>query len=311
MTPATACKCVQVRPRFHAPLRRRGVTILEMLLVITVIASLLVVMTPALRAGRGEAQIATCLNNLQGIVQTAGVYSEDHASSSKSGCPALPWYLDTSQYSGVMWVSEYIYGGFRTTIDNPLYPASDTSIIPTENRPFNKYIAPGIRDPAGGRAAPIKQYVCPADTWAGTPNIQDPGEPPEPGARYACWEANGNSYPLSWYWMNGTPYPDYDLDVMHPYGSATLARKVGGAAGEFVIFMEGLMNAYMYDARPPDGSQGHSELQELGYGWHGRYSTYNMAMWDGHVESRFIDTRYTAGQGYDIWPEPDTPWPPH
>lgn len=290
--------------RFGGRRRERGMTILETLLVVTIIASLLAVVTPALLAGRGEAKTATCLNNLREIVRTAGVYSENYTPGCKSNRLELPWYLDTAHYPNVAWVTQFIYGGYRTTTDHPLFSSSDVYIVPTEARPFNKYLAPG----AGGRS-PIKPYVCPADTWTYPANLQDPGCVPTPNTDYGSWEISGNSYALNWHWVQGTPNPDFDLPTMHARGSAMLARKVGGAAGEFVVFMESLMSDYMYDARPPDGSHGQSVQEESGFGWHGRYSTYNMAMWDGHVESRFIDPRYSSGQGYDLWPELDTPWP--
>jgi hypothetical protein len=85
-----------------------------------------------------------------------------------------------------------------------------------------------------------------------------------------------------------------------------LRLKVGGSAAKFVIFMENSMNSYMLDARPPDGSDGESCLQDLGTGWHGAYSKYAMAMLDGHAEYRYIDTRYTSSEAYELWPEPGT-----
>lgn len=281
---------------------RRGMTLLEILIVMAMISAMLAVMTPALIAGRGEARVSTCLSNLRGIAVTAGFYSQDHGRSTGTGVPALPWFMSTTNYSGVQWVSTYVYGGFRHTMQSPLYMNSDTYIIPTENRPFNKYIAPGI----GGRS-PIKQYVCPSDAQTAMVDVGDPGHIFDVG--FSSWEFNGNSYPINWYWMQGTPNPDYDLDVMHAYGSATLQGKTGAAACKFVVFMEAAMEAYMMDARPSNGSMGQSELQQLGKGWHGRYSTYCMAMWDGHAEYRYVDTRYTDGPNYNTWPEPGTPWP--
>jgi len=89
-----------------------------------------------------------------------------------------------------------------------------------------------------------------------------------------------------------------------------LQAKTGGDAAEFVLFMEGMMNAYTADARPPDGSQGQSQLQMLGDGWHGKFSMYSVGFYDGHAEYRFFDTRYTTGPGYDLWPNPRLPGRP-
>jgi len=303
MNPKSTKKSAVARPL------RRGMTILELLVVITIIAAMMSVMVPGLAAGRGEARVATCLNNLRGIALTASFYNQDYGRRTGSSAPVLPWHLGSEGYTGITYISEFVYGGFRHVTENPVFQNSDTFIIPTQDRPFNKYIAPYIIDPPGGRAAPIKQYVCPSDTWSATPPLPYPGYPPPEADRWGSWEVNGNSYPINWYWMQGTPHPDYMLESMHAYGSATLQKKTGVAACKFVVFMEAAMNAYMYDARPSDGSYGQSLLQQLGRGWHGRFSTYCMAMWDGHAEYSYVDTRYTDSPSHDIWPEPDTPWP--
>jgi len=85
-------------------------------------------------------------------------------------------------------------------------------------------------------------------------------------------------------------------------GSRMLKEKVGGLASEWVCFMENTMNSYMYDARPPNGSEGVSALQKLGMGWHRRRSYYDMAFYDGHADYKFIDTRYTRGPNWNIRP---------
>ena len=101
--------------------------------------------------------------------------------------------------------------------------------------------------------------------------------------------------------------PRYECN-MNDFGSAMLQKKAGAAASEFILFMEGMMDAYIYDARPP-GYSPPSELQVLQVGWHGKLSWYTMGFYDGHAEYRFLDTRYSNGPGYDIWPEQDTQWP--
>ncbi len=296
--------------RVPAPaVQRVAFTLIELLVVISIIAVLIAVLVPALTLAKEAANVALCGANLREIAQTAGTYSTDYDPTGNGSYPSLPWFLDTTNFPGIMWVSEYVYGGYRHSVENPTYTSSDTYIIPTENRPFNKYLAPGIKDPPGGRAAPIKQYICPSDKSSATPSVGDVTESPPTDERYGSWEVNGNSYPINWYWMNGTPNPDYALDMMHAYGSAMLAKKVGGAASDFVVFMEAMMNAYMYDARPSDGTYGESGLQQLGIGWHRKFSTYEMGFLDGHAEYRYVDTRYTNGVGYDTWPERNTSWP--
>lgn len=288
----------------------QGMTLLEILTVISVIAVLLAMLVPALHAVHEDDKIATCQNNLRQIAITAGMYSDDNSSGMRGARPTLPWSLASDRVPHsctISYFSEYIYGGFQAPLQNGDYPDSDVYCISDEYRPFNKYIAPGICG-----SAVIRQYICPSDTFTVTPLIGTQGIPPKIEERYSSWEVNGNSYPLNWYWLNAPPMNGgekyWDLPCMSAYGSAMLSKKAGGAASEFIVFMEGAMSAYLYDAQPPD-SPTPSPLQMLGVGWHGRLSMYCVAMWDGHAEYRFVDTRYTSGEGYELWPERGTQWP--
>jgi prepilin-type N-terminal cleavage/methylation domain-containing protein len=286
-----------------------GFTLIELLVVISIIAVLISVLLPALTMAKEAANVALCSASLRELAQTSGAYSADNDSTGSGSYPTQPWYVQvpgiTTQY-----FSEFVYGGYRHTVEHPLYPQSDTFLIPTELRPYNKYIAPGV----AGRA-PIKQYVCPSDKSCATPLFGETTEP-DVEERYASWEVNGNSYAINWYWPRALELwslnPDDvigDLNCMSLYGSAMLTKKVGGAAAEFVIFMEGMMNAYMNDAKPPDGSLGESALQRLGVGWHRKLSMYTMGFYDGHAEYRYIDTRFSSGAGYNTYPQLDTAFP--
>ncbi|MBU0718446.1 MAG: type II secretion system protein [Planctomycetota bacterium] len=287
---------------------RRGITLLEVLASLAIISVMLATLIPAVSATRGEARLSQCLSNLKMIAATAGMYSTDNASSPIGGRPTQPWHLGfDTPWGSVSLISEFVYGGFKATAVDSDYPEdADFNRIPVEGRPFNKYIAPGIT----GKAT-LRQYICPADGWNVTQIVSEPGWPPLVDTTYSAWEVLGNSYAINWYWVEGSPGGSWiygDIDDMHGYGSAMLSQKVGAAASKFVLFMENAMNAYAHDAQPPEGSQ--SSYGYLGMGWHGRHSTYSMAMWDGHVEYRFIDTRYTSDYGYELWPEPATLWPP-
>lgn len=282
----------------------RGFTLIELLVVISIIAVLISVLLPALSAAREAANVGKCMSDLKVISVTASMYMDDE------GEPVQPWHygFDTG-YGSVNLVSEHVYGGFRVTTPHPEYGLNtDMAVIPTHARPYNKYISPGC----GASTAPIKSYICPSDKSYSTPNVNEPCVKPEVDASYSAWQLNGTSYPINWYWFEGPPWwndPDRNygnIAQMTSAGKEMLRLKVGGAAARFVIFMENTMNSYMLDARPRDGSLGVSCQEELGIGWHRKYSKYTMAMLDGHAEYRFIDTRYSNGEGYDIWPEKNT-----
>lgn len=280
--------------------RRSAFTLIELLVVISIIAVLISILLPALSAAKEAANVSLCLANLRELTKTSNMYFDDEEK------PTQPWYLDiaelNSQYS---FVSEFIYGGFQSEKDNPEYSPSDTFVIPTYLRPYNKYIAPGLE--GAGRAV-VKNYVCPSDKSFEVPLV---GETPNPDDKdkesYPSWTVNGNSYALSWYWLESPPWFGDDtlygdLNVFSQLGTDMLRAKVGGEAGKFVMFCEGKMNFYNANAKPSSELYGNSVLQELGVGWHRKLSSYSMGFLDGHAEYRFADTRFTGDSGYDIWP---------
>jgi len=289
--------------------QRRGMTFTEVLVSITILLSLIALVYPVMTGARKTTEVQQCLFNLREIGTACQFYVKDNDPTGRGSVPTQPWYLSPGGiYGPVNYLSEFAYGGFQAPVDNPSFPGSDTYVIPTELRPYNKYIAPGLT----GRF-PIRNWICPADDSTATALVGAPGGSPLVDARYASWEVNGNSYAINWHWPYAPPMnggnQHWDLPCMSLFGSAMLAAKSGASASEFVLFMEGMMNAYLFDARPPDGSQGESSTQVLGKGWHGKLSYYAVAYYDGHAEYRFFDTRYTSAAGWDIWPEPTTQWP--
>lgn len=286
------------RERRHINPGRLAFTLIELLVVISIIAVLISVLLPALGAAREAANVAKCSGNLKTIAATAGMYMDDE------GEPTQPWWLPNWNVS---WYSEFVYGGYRTTTPEATdRPRTDCTIIPTENRPYNKYIAPGISG-----TAPVKSYVCPSDNSNFTPSVGG-SEPPTTEDAYASWEMNGNSYAINWYWNEAMQLPggsqgDYSFPNMFAAGQLMLGKKVGGAASTFVLFMENTMNAYMYYARPNEPECVPDVATVLGVGWHRKFSKYAMGFLDGHVEYRFIDTHFSSGEGYNTWPERTTP----
>jgi prepilin-type N-terminal cleavage/methylation domain-containing protein len=289
-------------PDRPVPFAPRGFTLLELLVVIAILVLLMSILLPSLTSGRETANTSKCLANLRELCSVADIYMNDE------GKPTQPWHLGwNTTFGHTDLISEHVYGGFKTTVPHPIWGTdTDMYLIPTYARPYNKYIAPGINN------GPIAQYVCPSDKSNTTPNVNDPCRPPIMNDHYSAWTVNGTSYAINWYWFESPPWNGTrewygELDKMSDAGSEMLARKVGGAATRFVLFMENSMNSYMLDAKPPDGSRGQSCLSELGNGWHGKFSKYAMGFLDGHAEYRYIDTRFVSDEGFTIWAEPGTP----
>ncbi len=287
--------------------RQRGFTLIELLVVIAIIALLISILLPALSAAKEAANIAQCMSNLREIAKTSSMYTADNDPSNYGGYPTQPWHIGIEYGSlRATVVSEWVYGGFQTTTPHPQYPpSSDWQVFPNEARPYNKYIAPGLK----GRSL-IKTYVCPSDKshLRGYQGQPPPVPQPVVDERFSAWEVQGNSYPISWSWYDDPMFDgnrDYgDIKVFSQAGSKMLHEKVGGQAATFVLFLEDIMDAYMPEARPPDGSEGESLYQLLGMGWHRKRSKYSMGFMDGHAEFKFADTRFTRGEGWNIRPGP-------
>jgi prepilin-type N-terminal cleavage/methylation domain-containing protein len=283
-------------------MRRKAFTLIELLVVIAIIATLISILLPALSMAKESGNLTKCQAALLELGRTATMYSNTNDDSGYGAFPTQPWHLGWNCNGvSVTLISEFIYGGFQTSIPSPDFGTNtDMYKYLTEWRPYTNYMAPGMT----GRA-PLKNYVCPSDKSNTTPLVGSPTEPIVED-RWSSWQVNGSSYAINWYWYQDPMFNgrrDYgDTPLMHSMGSLMLKQKVGGTAAEFVIFMENTMNSYMYDARPPNGSEGQSLLQKLGVGWHRKFSRYAMGFYDGHADYKFIDTRYTRGANWNIRP---------
>ncbi|MBX3396841.1 MAG: type II secretion system protein [Phycisphaerae bacterium] len=281
--------------------RARAFSLLELLIVIGITALVLSILLPSLSAARESANIAKCLANMRQIGASALMYMED------AGAPTQPWHLGF-QYNGadIERLSEYVYGGFQVDRVHPILGQKvDVRKVQTHERPYNRYLAPMMCE------GPVMTYMCPSDSFTLTAFADDPCAVPVLTANAPTWSLNGNSYSINWNWLASPPWSNkagiyQDLGKMSAGGRELLRDKIGRHASEFVLTMEGPMNALMQDARPSDGSYGQSCLQQLRMGWHKRYSRYSVSFLDGHAEHRFIDTRFSRADGYDLWAEPYT-----
>lgn len=85
---------MQSRRQTSASKKRRGFTLIELLVVISIIATLMSLILPAIQSAREAGRRTQCLNNIRNVTLAAVTY----ASSNKSRLPALGYYpLNTAQ----------------------------------------------------------------------------------------------------------------------------------------------------------------------------------------------------------------------
>ncbi|GJQ25858.1 MAG: hypothetical protein HBSAPP02_08900 [Phycisphaerae bacterium] len=286
-------------PRAWIP-RQSAFTLIEMLVVISLIAVLLALLLPALRSAREQGKVVRCLANLRGIAQATLMYIESEKRA------VLPFYQipPHAAYAGqVELYTPLVFGGYRSTRPSPDGLVIDASLYPAQLRPLNAFVDPTASAslaPADRGRDVIKLYQCPGDRTYSTSVI---GAEPvdvldEPLASH---EANGSSYCLNSRFMQGYAGGNGTFLIEDsPAYSLRLAESgafVGGKASRFILWMEQGFYSAAYRAEPtlPNGAAPQRE------GWHRRFSAWAAGFADGRAEYGYYDTRLVFGLGGTIW----------
>lgn len=320
---------------------QRGFTLIELLVVVAIIALLISILLPSLREAREQAKVVKCLANLKQCMLTTVQYKEEHNNFPfVMPSPFFASTLNGQQYDyGVTpgnFITEFIWGGGmpnKKTKDwisvnptfNEITPSqgvgSDMYMIPPRHRPVNRYFADKVTwdrepnlSPGGDKWRRVDLpldipgwFQCPSDRTAQVPEVGGENILYSPDTATPTWEWWGNSYPSNWYW----PYY-YDGDFTTNARSRAkdiLSGKSGRFASEFIMLYENLCNYTIANARPPGhtggGPWGSAEPNNA-IGWHNKLNKHVIALLDGHVEYKTMDTRYVWGDGWTIWP--NKPW---
>ncbi len=276
----------QVRRRSGRHRSRRGFTLIEMLVVISIIAVLVSLLLPTLGRAREESRKVLCMSNLREVGSAVSSYLTEYDN--------LPWtYLSSSGSPppGVKFYTSYTWGGMKAPSPLPGQETYDCAIVPTELRALNRYI-----DPTAQARDSVKVVQCPSDRSAVSPEIGESsdGELVIEGQR-SSWEAYGSSYSINWLFMEDPSIPEvFSLASLMFYGKTFVQEAVGGSAAELVVMWENQADQLLVNAMNTGGGR-------LGEGWHRRFSQHSFLFMDGHAEHGFFDTRFCRGPGWRIW----------
>jgi prepilin-type N-terminal cleavage/methylation domain-containing protein len=285
---------------------RRAFTLLELLVVISIIALLISILMPAMSNAKNEAATAKCLANIRSIAQATAMYVDTGETR------VLPWY----QYPAhaffkdqVKTCTPWVFGGFKAPNPDPTDLQVDSSLYPAQLRPLNAFLAPDVQGSfmASERGTDIIEvYKCPSDRSFTTSLISYDPTDVEEEAR-SSWEANGTSYTLNTRWAQGYTQPggDFILDDFLlgrapeniPFGAKLSPHLIGDGAARFIIWGEqGFYSAtYRATYELPNGAA------PLRRGWHRKFSSWTAGFADGHAAYGYYDTRLAAGLGGTIW----------
>lgn len=176
VAPRSSWRIVRCSPsQFPAPsciavprARRRGVTLVELLIVVAIIAILFGILFPALQIARESARRRACSNNLRQLALAMAAYGDVHKE--------LPGWRNTIEsYSSVRAASDPKTAAVSWTV--PILPHIEAASI---QQWYASYSAPptGANNPSQSR---IRTYYCPSHGLVDTP----------PGLSYAVNAGTG------------------------------------------------------------------------------------------------------------------------
>ena len=271
----------------------RGFTLIELLVVIAIIALLISILLPALASARNEGRATKCMANLRSIIACSHLYMDD-----QDGARLIPWfqYPAHTGYSPNLHTS-WVFGGFQSPMPDG---NDDCDIYPDEIRPLNKFVDAG----AFGKMI-IDLYICPGDRTHTASQI-GAGDTPVEEEALSSWQTNGTSYSLNTRFAQGYRLPSgnfYASDFApgpDSFANRIAPHLIGGGAARFIFWPEQGFYSATYRAGPTIAGIGGGPAPQR-FGWHRKWSNWNVGFFDGHVARGYYDTRVIYGLGGTIW----------
>ena len=191
-----------IRPRMSTaavyrryPQTSSAFTLIELLVVISVIALLVAILLPALRAARTTAHQVSSLSNVRQILTAMNAYAVDNDGSMLIYVWATSGSLPNPPNNGMYWSGQLVGEGYIGDRNVYWSPAKDTSVLDAFNTPNHKHF-----DPWRHTGYAVNQYMMPdyedqlpAPAGKGRPVVNlDKVNPFQPGEALGLLDAFDN-----------------------------------------------------------------------------------------------------------------------
>jgi prepilin-type N-terminal cleavage/methylation domain-containing protein len=276
----------------------RAFTLIEVLVVVSIIALLIAILLPALRSAREQGKTAVCLANQKALGTASIAYLGSNNNrycwgavntTTQYGYPRSHYYggaSDKGDGDGGKWDTYYgpTSAGGLLTSTNP-----GGSYIPAGTRPVNKYVmGRGI-----GRLADadLQVYHCPSDD-----GVRDRSDFTLPKSKNTTYHVLGTSYDTNVTWFEYVRRREY-VNNLPPGAPAHYRQRAFQLMDRLIYIFEkkGASRGVLLYEDPADCTLGgvlYDWPPNLRYmGWHQRPNYYTALFLDGHSENLQMDYR--------------------
>ena len=294
--------------------RRIGFTLVELLVVISIIALLIAILLPSLAKAREQTKQTMCMTNLRGIAEAGLTYAAED--KNENPIPAHPLMFSAGADYEELSIARFTFGG-KSGIGPT--QGSSQAVLGTgqgcgpATRPLNRTIYKSEfpdyrREPnrwAEDAQLDLKIYKCPSDKGYPGGVLMESFLPWNTSAeqRITAYNYFGNSYTgqLMWvHYIGGNPHDKLMSNTcfMRPLSRVPNPTRT-------VLFQEiGAKDAFKYerveDQDPcdpcivPDKNciRGDESLKNIAHGWHKKDWFFNNVFTDGHAEFLHIRGSY-------------------
>ncbi len=243
--------------------RRPGFTLIELMVVISIIALLMAILLPSLGQAREQARKVVCLSNLHQLANAIEGYVQDNN--------AYPLWLlrgDGNQAGMCSWA----WGGKTTSIDPWQSESNGIFYIPAEKRPVNRFVgASTFSEPEpitdDRDRSELKVFQCPSDNKSRQALWEKGGLTNRP-----AYEDVGTSYQLNWHWFEQARRLAPTGQKQIEFGQDLFDQRSMHGASRFLLLMEDSLDRGIA-----------SRIETLGL--HRKWATHNVLMLDGHAQT--------------------------